>query len=130
MLMYLIEERLNIFIFNILIYFILFYFYFIKLFFIRVCVFLIYKLKQEKTCLHLFISVNFIYLSRTKSKKTKMMLKKLKLQRSLKLINKEIIETKNQAINSTFTIHYKNNLLDELEMCKNELIEKLENKEY
>jgi len=58
------------------------------------------------------------------------MLKKLKLQKSLKLINKEIIETKKQTLNSTFTIHYKNNLLDELEMCKNELIEKIENKEY
>lgn len=59
-----------------------------------------------------------------------MLLKKLKLQKSLKLINKEIIETKKQTLNSTFTIHYKNNLLDELEMCKNELIEKIENKEY
>ncbi len=59
-----------------------------------------------------------------------MTLKKLKLQKSLKLINKEIIETKKQTLNSTFTIHYKNNLLDELEMCKNELIEKIENKEY
>jgi len=58
------------------------------------------------------------------------MLKKLKLQKSLKLVNKEIIETKKQALNSTFTIYYKNNLLDELEMHKNELIEKLENKEY
>ena len=58
------------------------------------------------------------------------MLKKVKIQRSLNLINKEISQTKNKALNSTFTIHYKNNLLDELNMYKNELIEKLENKEY
>jgi len=58
------------------------------------------------------------------------MLKKLKLKRTLKLINKEISLTQKQTLNSTFTIHYKNNLLDELEMHKNELIERLENKEY
>tara|TARA_R110001592_G_scaffold202605_1_gene452143 strand:+ start:63 stop:233 length:171 start_codon:yes stop_codon:yes gene_type:complete len=55
------------------------------------------------------------------------MFKKLKLKKSLKLINIEIQQTKTQTLNSTFTIHYKNNLLDELEMHKNELIEKLEN---
>jgi hypothetical protein len=58
------------------------------------------------------------------------MFTKFKLKRFLKLINKEIEQTKKQTLNSTFTIHYKNNLLDELEMHKNELIEKLENKEY
>lgn len=58
------------------------------------------------------------------------MITKLKLQKSLKLINKEIEQTKKQTLNSTFTIHYKNNLLDELEMHKNELLERLENKEY
>ena len=58
------------------------------------------------------------------------MFTKFKLQKSLKLINKEIEQTKKQTLNSTFTIHYKNNLLSELEMHKNELIEKLENKEY
>jgi len=58
------------------------------------------------------------------------MFTKLKIKKSLKIINKEIEQTKKQTLNSTFTIHYKNNLLDELEMHKNELIEKLENKEY
>ena len=58
------------------------------------------------------------------------MFTKFKLQKSLKLINQEIEQTKKQTLNSTFTIHYKNNLLSELEMHKNELIEKLENKEY
>ena len=58
------------------------------------------------------------------------MFTKLKLQKSLKLINKEIEQTEKQKLNSTFTIHYKNNLLIELEMHKNELIERLENKEY
>ena len=58
------------------------------------------------------------------------MFTKFKLQKSLKLINKEIEQTEKQTLNSTFTIHYKNNLLDELEMHKNEIIERLENKEY
>jgi len=58
------------------------------------------------------------------------MLTKFKLKKSLKLINKEIEQTEKQTLNSTFTIHYKNNLLDELEMHKNEIIERLENKEY
>ena len=58
------------------------------------------------------------------------MFTKFKLQKSLKLINQEIEQTKKQTLNSTFTIHYKNNLLSELEMHKNELIERLKNKEY
>ena len=58
------------------------------------------------------------------------MLTKFKLQKSLKIIKKEIEQTKKQTLNSTFTIHYKNNLLSELEMHKNELLERLENKEY
>lgn len=58
------------------------------------------------------------------------MLTKLKIKKSLKIINKEIEQTEKQTLNSTFTIHYKNNLLSELEMYKNELIERLENKEY
>lgn len=55
------------------------------------------------------------------------MLKKLKLKRSLKLINKEISQTKGQPLNSTFTIHYKNNLLSELIKSKNKLEQQIIN---
>tara|TARA_R110002072_G_C7715036_1_gene514367 strand:- start:27 stop:194 length:168 start_codon:yes stop_codon:yes gene_type:complete len=54
----------------------------------------------------------------------------LKLQKRLDFINIEISQANNQKTDSTFTVHYKNNLLDELEAYKNEILEKLENKEY
>tara|TARA_S200002703_G_scaffold114994_1_gene100543 strand:- start:318 stop:668 length:351 start_codon:yes stop_codon:yes gene_type:complete len=85
---------------------------------------------QFQTLTHFFRNYFFYSFALLLTKKRKPMLKKLKLKRSLSLINKEIEQTKKQSLNSTFTIHYKNNLLDELEMHKNELLEKLENKEY
>lgn len=55
------------------------------------------------------------------------MLKKLKLKRTLKLINKEISQTKGQPLNSTFTIHYKNNILSELFESRNKLQQEIIN---
>ncbi len=48
---------------------------------------------------------------------------KLKIQRSLKLRLKEINQTKKRALNSNYTIYYKNNLLAMLELLKKELSE-------